>query len=761
MTQPPDPPGASPALPRVSVVVSSDGRPESLARTLLGLHRLDYPAFEIIVVSGPSGDNRAALAVLPPGLAKTAICPARNLSQSRNLGIALAAGDIVAFIDDDAVPEPEWLRELVPAYDDPATGAAGGFVHDHTGTAYQARFVTTDRMGGARFDWPRAATELCFPYSASFPHLLGTNCSFRRTALLEVGGFDEEYEYYLDETDLCCRMVDGGWSVAQVAGARVHHKPQPSAVRQSFKVLTFWFPIIKNKLYYALINRHGHHAVTDVIREANALVEGLHHQLGTAIAAGHLADHDRDRFWREVVQAFETGLARGLSGQRRLMPSQAEPPAFVNAALPPPPGGRRRYCLLSQEYPPSRVGGVGRYIHQLARSLADLGHDPHVLTTGTGHDTVDFEDGVWVHRIVPRPHPAATTGAAGPVPPHVWSHAATLRDEVARLAERRPVAGIYAPVWDCEGAALLRQGTIPLVTGLQTMLRIWMQTNEARLADSRFVADFLTPMLALEQEVLRHSPVLHAISTAILHDIEGLYGLALADRAVVVPLGLEDYRTLPATPAPAKLPGITHRILFVGRLEARKGIDVLLEAALPVLARFPTAQLDIVGNATLPGPGGPPYRAAFLADPRTAAIRPRVVFHGEVDDAALRGFYAACDLFVAPSRFESFGLVFVEAMMFAKPTIGCRIGGMPEVIAEGETGLLAEPGNPAALADALTRLLADDALRTAMGRAGRARYDRLFTPRRMAEGVVAAFSPGAFSQAALPTAATTLHRSAA
>lgn len=730
-----------------SIVVCSDGRPASLATTLRGLRALHHGAFEIIVVNGPSSDNSAALAVLPRGLAKITDCPERNLSMARNRGIALAAGDIVAFLDDDAVPEPDWLDALARAYRNPDVGAAGGLVLDHTGTDYQARFVTTDRLGGARFDWPGPTPEFNFPYSNSFPHLLGTNCSFRRTALLAVGGFDEEYEYYLDETDLCCRILDAGWHISQLDGARVHHKPQSSAIRRGAKLLTTWFPIIKNKIYYALTNNHGHHATTDVIREANALVEGLHNNLAQAIADGQLTEDDRARFWQQVPQAFDTGLARGLSGTRRLMPPAPPPPPFRNAARPLPPGGRHGIALISREYPPGPVGGVGRYIHQLAQALAELGHHVHVLTTGSGHDRIDFEDGVWVDRLLP-----STQTAPPDVPAEIWAHAARMRDAALALHARAPhlgapLLGAYAPVWDVEGIALLRDGTIPVVTGLQTMLRFWLQSNEARLADAAFARRFVTPMLALEAEVLRSSPALHAISAAILNDVEQLYGIPLAARTHVAPLGLEDERDAPATPPPPAPPGTTLRLLFVGRLESRKGIDVLLAIAPALLARHPHLHIDIVGNDAIPLPDGTTHRATFLANPAHHAIRPRVAFHGQVDQPALRGLYAACDIFVAPSRFESFGLIFVEAMMFARPTIGCRAGGMPEVIAEGETGLLAEPGDPTSLAACITRLVEEPALRARMGEAGRARYQRLFAPRPMAEAVLAMLAAAAHTRA--------------
>lgn len=172
-----------------------------------------------------------------------------------------------------------------------------------------------------------------------------------------------------------------------------------------------------------------------------------------------------------------------------------------------------------------------------------------MLTRGEGHDRVDFEDGVWVHRTVVRDHPPASVEGGATIPAPIWSYAATMRDEVARIAARRTVHGVYAPVWDCEGAAVLRDGRHPVLIGLQTMLRFWMQSNTARLADARFVAEFVAPMLTLEAEMLRQAPGAHAISAAILADVEAMYGIKLAARAAVVPLGLADYRRLPATAA--------------------------------------------------------------------------------------------------------------------------------------------------------------------------------------------------------------------
>ena len=92
---------------------------------------------------------------------------------------------------------------------------------------------------------------------------------------------------------------------------------------------------------------------------------------------------------------------------------------------------------------------------------------------------------------------------------------------------------------------------------------------------------------------------------------------------------------------------------------------------------------------------------------------------------------------LAPSRYESFGLVFVEAMAFAKPVIGCAAGGVPEVVADGENGLLVPPDDPAVLADAIERLVADESLRNRLGLRSRERYLSQFTQTVMASQIEA------------------------
>jgi len=163
-------------------------------------------------------------------------------------------------------------------------------------------------------------------------------------------------------------------------------------------------------------------------------------------------------------------------------------------------------------------------------------------------------------------------------------------------------------------------------------------------------------------------------------------------------------------------------ILSVSRLdesERYKGIDTIIEALPLVLEELPDAFYVVVGD------GADRLRLADKAE--NNGVRERVFFAGRVPDDLLPYYYQACDVFTLPSIKEGFGIVFLEAMYYAKPCIGVRAGGTPEVIKDGITGILTEPGNIKALADTLVRLLSNEKLRLTMGQAGKTRLEHEFS----------------------------------
>ena len=241
--------------------------------------------------------------------------------------------------------------------------------------------------------------------------------------------------------------------------------------------------------------------------------------------------------------------------------------------------------------------------------IAELGHHVHVLTAAEGHDRIDFEAGVWVHRVAPRPAPP---NPGLPIPPHIWTHACTVLSALRDVAARHRITAVYAPIWNCEGIAICLDGSFPLVLGLQTTLRFWLDSHPHIAADQAFQRDFAAPMLALEARLLRDSDAVHAISASIACDISRAYEVPLdPPRTMVRPLGLDDWSLLPAA-APTALPDGALRLLFVGRLEARKGIDVLFDILAGLLARHPRLHATLSATTgsldRMAGPTGPPSK---------------------------------------------------------------------------------------------------------------------------------------------------------
>jgi glycogen(starch) synthase len=715
----------------VSVVINTFNRCESLARTLRALEWLDYPEFEVVVVDGPSTDGTEALLDSLNGRVKRAQCPNRNLSESRNLGVRLASGEIVAFIDDDAYPDPGWLDALVRAFDWGEVAAAGGPVVGHTGYWFQCWYSRADRFGNFWTDFEGAVNPTPFlaaPGSREFTYTIGTNSSFRRNILVALGGFDEEFEYYLDETDLCCRITDAGYVVSALDSGFVYHKFLPSQIRERSDVIKDWYQVLKSRFYFGL--KHGLKAdsFARVCAEQAKFVAVTRDNVELNFEAGVHDVETRDKFERDVAAASDRAFELYASGVTRERPPQwfdAERAPFVPFPTRRPRARRLHVCLLSQEYPPAQVNGIGRVVHSLATGLARRGHVVRVLTTGEGHPTVDLEDDVWIHRVPPTPH-ELPEGVAVPV--HVWDHSASMRDELHRIERFRPIDVVQCPNWDSEGLAAVLEGHFRTVVGLYTPLRTVLRVDPAMRTHAEAAPGLFEELLAAETLVYEQADGFLACGPAIVEEIEAAYGVTFPRHQLgTVAHGLAD-EAAGHPPAPSADPP---RLLFVGRLEARKGIDTLLESAAALAATGASFELRIVGDDSLVGPSGRTYREDFeRAHPELAGT---VRFLGRVGDEALRHEYMTCDVFVAPSRFESFGLILLEAMMFAKPVVASDIGGMTEIVGDGESGLLVPPDDVDALTDTLGSLVRSPELRESIGRGGRAAYEASFTLERMAE----------------------------
>jgi type III pantothenate kinase len=185
----------------------------------------------------------------------------------------------------------------------------------------------------------------------------------------------------------------------------------------------------------------------------------------------------------------------------------------------------------------------------------------------------------------------------------------------------------------------------------------------------------------------------------------------------VIPNGVDVDHFAPGEPGAARTDPF--RFAIVGRLEPRKGVDLAISA----LTRVPNATLDVVGDGE--------SRAELEASARMLGVMDRVRFHGAVDD--VRPLVADADAVVCSSRTEGLGIALLEAMAMGIPVVGFAVGGVPESVVHGVTGLLAPEGDVEALAARMRDATASrDRVRT-MGEAARARVVERFSSRAMCE----------------------------
>jgi D-inositol-3-phosphate glycosyltransferase len=227
-----------------------------------------------------------------------------------------------------------------------------------------------------------------------------------------------------------------------------------------------------------------------------------------------------------------------------------------------------------------------------------------------------------------------------------------------------------------------------------------------------------------EAEVMGLSDLLVAATPLERAQMVWLYG-ADADKIDVVPPGVDLNLFRPIAPDEAKgvlgLPTSRRIILYVGRIEPLKGIDTLLEAMALVAPDIPCWQDDltviIIGGA--PGVGIERVNAELDRLERLRAelgIEELVTFQGAKDQDTLVYYYSAADMVIMPSRYESFGMVALEAMACGTPVVASKVGGLAFNVQDGQTGFHVPDQDAEALAEKVRQLLCDDELRERLGR---------------------------------------------
>jgi len=373
----------SPLPPPTSLIIVSRHRTATLLRALTGVAQMDHPAFEVIVVADPVAVEVVRATGLPLKLAEF---DEANISAARNLGLSLAAAPVVAFLDDDAVPEPTWLSRLTVPFHDPRVTQAGGFVRDRSGFGWQWRALRVDARGFDHAFDPGPGVSLHPGEAGRTVRTQGTNCAFRRDDLLAIGGFDPAFRFYLDETDVNLRLAARGGLCAIVPGAVVHHGLAASARRRADRVPTDLYEI--GASIAAFLRRHAPddaRALAD--HEADQRARLIRHMI-----AGGLEPRDVAR----LMARLRAGLAEGRDRPfLTATPPSADPPAF----LPLPGTGPRPGLVLGRDLLAGPLSGPGR-ARQLRERAAEAVASGRIVTLfrlarGFHPQVQEFHPGGW------------------------------------------------------------------------------------------------------------------------------------------------------------------------------------------------------------------------------------------------------------------------------------------------------------------------------------------------------------------------------
>ncbi|MGZ4145675.1 MAG: glycosyltransferase family 4 protein [Actinomycetota bacterium] len=393
-----------------------------------------------------------------------------------------------------------------------------------------------------------------------------------------------------------------------------------------------------------------------------------------------------------------------------------------------------RTLILSWEYPPRIVGGLGKHVHRLSTALADAGHEVHVVTRD--HPDAPSEEIVdGVHIIRAGEYPPAITFED--LVPWVLQFNIAVQEAATSLLLETEIDVVHAHDWlvAYAAAAVKNCFEVPLVSTVHAteygrhqgwlpgpMNKLihqveWWLTYEARrvITCSEYMRDQVHEIFQLpsaKQDVIPNGVDMHEF-----------------DR----PADVEEFRA-------RLVQGKEKIIFFAGRLEYEKGVQTVLDA-LPLLLKDQQVRFYIAGVGT--------HADELKAHAARAGLADRVHFLGFIEEAELRMYYAAADLAVVPSLYEPFGMVALETFASGTPCIAADIGGLRELVVHEATGLRFTPGDPESLAGMIRRLLTDERLDRRLTLDARRMLDDQFSWRSIARKTAGVYERAIEEEAAL------------
>lgn len=381
------------------------------------------------------------------------------------------------------------------------------------------------------------------------------------------------------------------------------------------------------------------------------------------------------------------------------------------AGLRSPVSPSLHICFVSQEYPPDTGwGGIGSYTYDMAHALVAAGHRVTVIARSDAAEKTSDDSGVQVHRIQPAPRwdRMRVVWRLNKVwPGFAWAAMRRLRS----IHRADPVDIVEAGECRADGFFIswMREPRPRLVTRLH-LAWIFVDRQNSIQPDWRKRLCYW-----MEKQSILRADAVTAPSAAVVELTRTWLGAGLAAQVVPNPIDIGGF-------APNE--SVREReVLFVGRLERRKGLGIFCRVAPLVLGRCPDVRVRVLGSDGV-DENGHSWRARLL-DSIRQEDRGRISFE-HVSRRELVNSYRRASLCIVPSLWENFPYVALEAMACGTPVIAARSGGLPELVGDGRSGFLVGPEDAEGFAAAICDLMDDPEKSRRMGLEARRRAESVF-----------------------------------
>lgn len=390
-----------------------------------------------------------------------------------------------------------------------------------------------------------------------------------------------------------------------------------------------------------------------------------------------------------------------------------------------------RICLISREYPPDTgFGGIATFARHLAHGLIELNHQVEVVALSLASDSTAFEEGVLVHRVcsdVLKDRLGAMSMCM-PYSRYVLQTSTALWKKFQALHKAQPFDVVDAPELLAEGIYVALTKAAPLVIRLYTPHSKFIAEklhNVTSSFDHEFVA-------TLERMSMLYADALTSPSEDLAKFVASDLNIETKEIHIVHnPIDPEQFSPQGPLALPSEDGALT--VLFVGRLEERKGISYLIDAFPHIVKAYANVRLVIIGDDTNNAPGQKSVLAQIKNTIAHYGLTHHITFIPRVPLSDLPAYYRSADISCVPSVYDNSPYTCLEAMSCGRPVIGTSAGGTNEYIVDGESGLVVPPRDSQALYQAILRLLLDAPERKRLGTNARKRVLEKFRRQEIAE----------------------------